>query len=162
MKTDLPNSFNLALNENKPVEKNLQNSNVARNSDIANTKATENSAIKRLLIIFRFNTSCFTSCQGSPTTGDQPSEYISGRLPRHSQPAAPKPTDIRTESRTRALVLQNNLDAIYGSNIPQLFQPQYNPLTLFWHHYSSVWCRVFSFGSHYPTVFGDQLGHTPG
>ena len=87
--------------------------------------------IKRLLIIFRFNTSCFTSCQGSPTTGDQPSEYISGRLPRHSQPPAPKPTDIRTESRTRALVLQNNLDAIYGSNIPQLFQPQYNPLTLF-------------------------------
>ena len=50
MKTDLPNSFNLVLNENiKPVEKNLQNSNVARNSDIANTKATENSAIKRLL-----------------------------------------------------------------------------------------------------------------
>ena len=49
MKTDLPNSFNLALNENKPVEKNPQNSNVARNSDIANTKATENSAIKRLL-----------------------------------------------------------------------------------------------------------------
>ena len=47
-------------------------------------------AIKRLLIIFRFNTSCFTSCQGSPTTGDQPSEYISGRLPRHSQPPAPK------------------------------------------------------------------------
>ena len=50
MKTDLPNSFNLVLNENnKPVEENLQNINVARNSDIANTKATENSAIKRLM-----------------------------------------------------------------------------------------------------------------
>ena len=49
-KTDLPKSFNLVFNENnKPVEKNLQNSNVAKNSDIANTKATENSAIKRLL-----------------------------------------------------------------------------------------------------------------
>ena len=50
MKTDLPNSSNLVLNENnKPVEENLQNSNLARNSDIANTKATENSAIKRLM-----------------------------------------------------------------------------------------------------------------
>ena len=48
--TDLPNSFNLVLNENnKPIEENLQNKNVARNSDIANTKATENSAIKRLM-----------------------------------------------------------------------------------------------------------------
>ena len=45
MKTDLPNSFNLVLNENnKPVEENLQNSNLPRNSDIANTKA-----IKRLM-----------------------------------------------------------------------------------------------------------------
>ena len=50
MKSDVPNSFNSVLNENnRPVEENLQNINVARNSDIANTKATENSAIKRLM-----------------------------------------------------------------------------------------------------------------
>merc|ERR1712166_1343164 len=48
--TEQPNTFNLKLDENnKPVEEHLQNTNMARNSDITNTKTTENSAIKRLL-----------------------------------------------------------------------------------------------------------------